>query len=82
MIEPATGNKTQDLPNIHPTKRTFAQLSIGDTFDWVNMSQPMMNSFYRRCEKISTRKYRAITEPKDVYRVGSISARVYHVEGE
>lgn len=71
---------TQNLPNIHTTKRTFARLAIGDTFDFINMAQPMMNSFYRRCIKISVRKYQAIHAPRTVYSVGSVSARVYHVE--
>lgn len=52
--------QTQNLLNIHATKRCFRDLATGDTFDFVNMSQPMMNSFYRRCVKISTRKYQAI----------------------
>lgn len=71
--------QTQNLLNIHATKRCFRDLATGDTFDFVNMSKPMMNSFYRRCVKISVRKYQAITEPKTVYCVGSINARVYHV---
>ena len=68
-----------DIQNVRADKKEFRQLAIGDTFDFVNMSQPMMNSFYRRCIKISARKYQAIEDPKDVYTVGSISARVYHV---
>ena len=71
--------KWMDVQNIRGDKKEFRQLAIGDTFDFVNMSQPMMNSFYRRCVKISTRKYQAIEDPKDIYSVGSISARVYHV---
>lgn len=71
---------TVNIQNVHHTKRTFSALEIGDTFDFVNMSQPMMNSFYRRCVKISLRRYQVIEEPKTVYRIGSINARVYHVD--
>lgn len=71
---------TINIQNVHSTKRAFKDLSIGDTFDFVNMAQPTMNSFYRRCVKVSTRKYQAIEEPKTMYQVGSVSARVYHVE--
>ena len=67
------------LQNIRADKKTFAQLSIGDTFDFINMSQPMFNSFYRRCVKTSTRKYETIDAPVMQCRVGSVSARVYHV---
>lgn len=74
-----TQRTLDQLQNIHPTKRTFADLAIGDTFDFVNLSQPMLNSFYRRCIKTSTRKYQAVDEPKNAYRVGSVKARVYHV---
>jgi hypothetical protein len=72
--------ETMNLPNVHRTKRTFSDLAIGDTFDFINMSQPTMNSFYRRCVKISARRYQHIEEPKTVYNIGSIPARVYHVE--
>ena len=71
--------RTQDIQNIHPTKRTFAALSIGDTFDFIDMSRPTMNSFYHRCMKTSALKYESIDEPKTEYRIGSVKARVYHV---
>ena len=67
------------LQNIRANKKTFAQLSIGDTFDFIDMSRPMFNSFYRRCVKTSTRKYETIDAPVMQCRVGSVSARVYHV---
>ena len=67
------------LQNIRADKKTFAQLSIGDTFDFIDMSRPMFNSFYRRCVKTSTRKYETIDAPVMQCRVGSVSARVYHV---
>ena len=71
--------KWMDVQNVRADKREFRALAIGDTFDFINMDQPMMSSFYRRCEKISARKYRALDEPTDVYTVGSISTRVHHV---
>lgn len=71
--------ETVNWQNIHATKRTFRTLAIGDTFDFIDESKPEYNSFYRRCVKVSPRKYQAIDEPKTVYTVGSVSARVYHV---
>jgi hypothetical protein len=71
--------KWMDVQNVRTDKKEFRALSIGDTFDFVNMDRPMMNSFYRRCVKTSARKYQTIDEPKDTYSVGSINARVYHV---
>ena len=55
----------------------FRDLSIGTTFDFIDDANPMHNSFYWRCTKISTRKYRAagIT-----HTVGTIDAKVFHVE--
>lgn len=72
-------NATQDIQNIHPTKRTFGELAIGDVFDFIDMSRPMFNSFYRQCVKISVRGYQALDEPRTIYRIGSISAKVFHV---
>ena len=57
----------------------FKDLAVGQTFDFVNDEQPMMNSFYYRCIKTSARKYQTITEPILKCRVGSTSAHVYHV---
>lgn len=56
---------------------TFGQLKIGAEFDFINDAQPMFNSFYRRCTKISARKYRDSEGVE--YRIGSLSAKVYHV---
>lgn len=66
---------------------TFKQLSIGNRFDFVGPDS-MLNSFYSRCEKVSTRKYRWLNPRKcslapDVYletRVGSVGVEVYHIQ--
>lgn len=55
----------------------FRDLNIGDSFDWINDAS-IYNSFFLRCVKISTRKYR--DERGTEHRVGNVSAPVYHVE--
>jgi hypothetical protein len=72
--------QTMDLQTFNCLKRTFADLAIGDTFDFIRMAQPVMNSFYRRYVKISARRYQATTEPKTIYNIGSIHTCVYHLE--
>ncbi len=60
-------------------KITFAQLSIGDTFDCIDDAHPTWNSFYDRCEKISTRKYRSVSTGVE-YQVGSVNVTIHHVQ--
>jgi hypothetical protein len=55
----------------------FRDLSIGTRFDFIDDANPSWNSFYERCLKISARKYRAAGVN---HTVGSINAKVYHVE--
>jgi hypothetical protein len=65
----------------------FRDLQIGDTFDFIGPDN-MLNSFYSRCTKISSRKYRwenpiqcSLSPAKYLEtRVGSINVEVYHVE--
>jgi hypothetical protein len=57
----------------------FRDLPIGETFDFVSPDR-MMNSFYKRCTKISARRYRDDTGT--MHRVGSINAAVYHIGSE
>ena len=60
---------------------TFRELSVGDTFDFINDDNRMMNSFYARCVKLSARTYTVVEgegEPRHM-RVGSINTTVYHV---
>lgn len=57
---------------------TFKDITIGDTFDFVS-PDALMNSFTDRVVKISARKYRRLEDGTE-YRVGSTSAKVYHVE--
>lgn len=54
----------------------FKDLAIGDTFDFVG-PDPMLNSFYARCRKISARGYR--DDKRTRYTVGSASVEVFHV---
>jgi len=56
----------------------FRDLKIGDTFDFIS-SNPLWNSFYLICEKVSPRKYKA---GNMTYTVGSVHAEVYHVNEE
>lgn len=56
----------------------FRDLSIGQSFDWINPAKPGYNSFFLRCVKVSIRCY----TDSEGYRheVGSLNAAVYHVE--
>ena len=55
---------------------TFHDLAIGDSFDFVGPDR-MLNSFYKRCKKISPRKYE--DEDGHTHSVGTVKAVVYHV---
>ena len=59
----------------------FRDIAVGDTFDFISPDSSM-NSFYARCVKLSARTYTSIegeAEPLPIM-VGSINAKVYHVE--
>ncbi len=57
----------------------FRDLKLGDTFDFISPT-PMLNSFYARCVKLSTRTYNTIEgKQQPPMRIGSINANVYHV---
>ena len=63
----------------------FRDLSIGQTFDWIDDANPSHNHFFHRCRKISARKYETV-EPGGAMgklmdcRVGTTSAKVFHVD--
>ena len=61
----------------------FRDLLIGDTFDFIDDNNRLMNSFYDRCVKTSSRTYKSI-ELNPHYdgksQVGSINAIVHHVK--
>jgi len=57
----------------------FNDLSIGETFDFIDDENPMYNSFFERCTKVSTRKYLAGNGFPE-YTIGSIFADVFHVK--
>jgi len=63
----------------NPASRTFGSLKVGDTFDFINDEKPTWNSFYKRCVKTSARTYKALDDSKTVHKVGSVNAKVYHV---
>lgn len=52
---------------------TFRELAIGQEFDFVGANP----TFYKRCHKISARKYR--DEDGDTHTVGSVLCDVYNV---
>jgi hypothetical protein len=57
---------------------TFKSLKIGQTFDWINPDAIGYNTFFKRCMKTSSRGY---TDADNIqYKVGSINAKVYHVQ--
>lgn len=58
---------------LNPDMPTFADLAIGDTFDFVSGH---MDSFFGACKKTDSHHY---TDGRFVYRIGSVLARVYHV---
>ena len=55
----------------------FRDLDVGQSFDWINDAEPMLPSFWDRCEKTSQRTYRSLST-NHKYRVGSINATVHH----
>jgi hypothetical protein len=57
--------------------KTFGSLRIGETFDFIDPSATGYNSFFRTVVKTSPRGY--MDEDGNKYRVGSISAKVFHV---
>lgn len=64
------------------SNHTFADLSIGATFDWINDQAPGRNSYFERCVKCGPRSYQAIRAglaAGPMMRVGSTRARVFHV---
>jgi hypothetical protein len=56
----------------------FRDLSIGDTFDFVNDATPASNSYFARCTKTSARGYSSTLHDK--LKVGTINAKVFHVQ--
>ena len=57
--------------------KKFRDLSIGDRFDWISDSNIGGNSFFRSCQKVSSRCYQDDAGYK--YEVGSINAIIGHV---
>ncbi len=57
----------------------FRELAIEQTFDWIDDANPLRNSFFEQCRKVSARKYVGLTNSRE-YRVGTINAAVFHVE--
>jgi hypothetical protein len=63
----------------------FKDLTIGQTFDWIDDENPSRNHFFHRCRKISPTKYETVESVGAMgkltdCRVGTTVARVYHVE--
>lgn len=56
---------------------TFADLNVGDEFDWVS-PEIGRNSFFDTCRKTSARGY-VSTQTGAKMTVGSVKAKVYHV---
>ncbi len=57
------------------TIATFAALNTGDRFDFI--SGLGNDSFFKRCEKISPKRY--ADEDENIHRIGSVKAKVYNV---
>ena len=58
-------------------KIKFRDLAVGDSFDFVNDKEPTFTSYFATCTKTGTRTY--VSDDGHKHRVGSINARVYHV---
>lgn len=67
----------------------FKELSVGDTFDFVDDTNPANNSFFSRCIKSGSRSYRTIATPvvegmartsHTEYKINTIMCKVFHVE--
>ena len=56
----------------------FRDLQIGQSFDFINDSDIMKTSFFKRCIKISGRKYIGVDNVS--YTIGSINANVFHID--
>jgi hypothetical protein len=57
----------------------FKELSIGDTFDFINDEEPHLNSFFARCTKTGPRTYSA-GQRQYIYKVRTVHVAVFHVE--
>lgn len=55
----------------------FRDLATGDSFDFVGPDWKF-NTFYRRCVKLSARKYK--DDDGREHEVGTVDCKVYHVE--
>lgn len=59
---------------------TFADLALGQTFDWIDDASHT-NTYFARCIKVSARQYDDVRAygPNGRMTVGSVKAPVYHV---
>ena len=57
--------------------RSFKNLRVGETFDWVDEQHPSFNSFFKPCVKTSIRTYTDFDGVK--HQVSSIKSKVFHV---
>ena len=57
---------------------TFKKLRIGQSFDWINPFDALLNSFFLRCKKTGARTYKDSLGFK--HTVGTVNAKVYHVK--
>ena len=55
----------------------FRDLAIGQSFDFINDSNRMLNSFFERCIKTSVRQYQSLSTGI-VYSIGSVNAEIHH----
>ena len=60
----------------------FKDLNIGQTFDWIDDENPNHNSFFQRCRKVSASRYETTDGRLTDCRVGTTSARVFHIQEE
>ena len=79
---PVKTRATTRLPGECANYIQFRSLAVGDVFDWIKDGPysslgSVYNSFWMRCTKTSSRKYR--DETGQSHSVGTIDAAVYHV---
>jgi len=57
----------------------FKELSVGDTFDFVDDENLTINSYFYRCRKTGTRTYEAL-DGDGPHTIGTVNCKVFHVE--
>ena len=55
----------------------FKELIIGNSFDFIGPKNDY-NSYYKRCTKISPRKYKS--DDGETHTIGTINCKIHHIK--